>query len=352
MRRSARSSEARKLGAPIASALEWAWDRMHWWLATLAVLYAVSGITVIRPDEAAVVLRWGRLVGATPALREHGPGLLFAFPRPMDEVVRVKVKRVFEVRVKTLAEGGGEIFGSLDPLSGYALTGDRNIVHVEVVAHYRIQDAAAWALYGAGAEDILRVEVTAAMVRSLGEMGVDRVLSDGRRDLIAAAIRRAQAALDAVSSGMELTSIELIRLTPPAALAAEFDAVQSAFIGAETRRKEALAFAQAAVPKAQADADAMVQTARAAAAEDLSLARGEAQAFQDLAREYRSNPSVVRERLYRDGIERAIAKAGTIRWIPPPAGGRYQGLRISIPSSSSGAASIPFEAPAQGGARE
>ncbi len=336
MRRSARFSEARKLGAPIARSLETVWERMHWWVIAMAVLYAVSGITVIRPDEVAVVLRWGRLVGASPALRQHGPGLLFAFPKPVDEVVRVKVKRVFEVAVKTLAQGGGEGFKSLDPLSGYALTGDRNIVHVEMVARYRVKDPAAFSLYGAQAESILRVEVTAAMVRSLGEMGVDRVLSDGRKDLIAAAVRRTQTALDAVESGMELTSIELIRLTPPEDLAPDFNAVQSAFIGAETRRKDALGYAQAAVPQAQASAETAVQGARAAAAADLSLASGEAQAFRDLAREYRSNPAVVRERLYRDGIERAVANAGAIRLVLPPAAGRYQGLRISIPSFAPG----------------
>ena len=65
----------------------------------MAVLYALSGITIVKPDEVAVVLRWGRLVGDTPALQQHGPGLLFAFPRPMDEVVRVQVKHVWEVPV-------------------------------------------------------------------------------------------------------------------------------------------------------------------------------------------------------------------------------------------------------------
>ena len=71
----------------------------------MAVLYLLSGITVVRSDEVAVVLRWGHLVGETPALQQHGPGLLFAFPRPVDEVVRVQVKRVWEVPVTTLAAG-------------------------------------------------------------------------------------------------------------------------------------------------------------------------------------------------------------------------------------------------------
>ena len=41
----------------------------------MGLLYALSGTTVIRPDQVAVVLRWGRLVGASPALQQHGPGL-------------------------------------------------------------------------------------------------------------------------------------------------------------------------------------------------------------------------------------------------------------------------------------
>jgi membrane protease subunit HflK len=180
---------------------------------------------------------------------------------------------------------------------------------------------------------VLRVEVSAALVRSLGEMGVDRVLADGRKDLVATAIRRAQAGLNACHSGLELSSLELTRLGPPAALRRNFDAVQSAYIGAETNRKKAQAYAETAIPDAQAKADAMIQTARGAAESALATARGEAAAFLALNREYRANTAVVRERLYRDGVERALGASGVLRWVPPPTGGRYTGLRISLPSS-------------------
>jgi membrane protease subunit HflK len=316
----------------------------------MAVLYALSGITIVRSDEVAVILRWGHLVGETPALQQHGPGLLFSFPRPVDEVVRVQVKRISEVPVTTLAPGtyspstgpvpqdeddeeraspnGGD---TLDPLTqGYALTGDENIVHVEMVARYRVRDPAEWAFYGPKAEDVLRVEVTAAMVRSLGEMGVDRVLSDGRKDLIATATRRAQAGLDASHSGLELSSLELTRLGPPGALAEDFDEVQSSFIIAETSKKQAQAYAESAIPAAEAEADRSVQTARGAASNDLATAQGDAQAFRALDREYRANPGVVRERLYRDAVDRALSGAGKVRWVPPPTGGSYHGMRITV----------------------
>ena len=337
MRTRERPSEIRRLAAPLARGLDAAWQRMHWWVAAMIVLYAVSGTTIVKQDEVAVVLRWGKLAGATPALQEHGPGLLFSFPRPIDRVVRVPVKHVSELIVGTLSaalpdEDADPYSGSLDPVNqGYAVTGDQNIVHADIVARYRVRDAAEWAFYGPVANDVLRVEVTAALVRSLGEMGVDRVLAEGRKDLIAIATKRAQEGLDACRSGLELSSLELTRLAPPVALAPDFDAVQSAFIGAETRRKDAQAYAATIIPQAQAETEAATQGVRGAAERDLAIARGDAATFLALNREYRANPMVVGERLYRDAVERALGRAGSIRWVPPPAGGRYNGFRITVP---------------------
>jgi membrane protease subunit HflK len=234
-------------------------------------------------------------------------------------------------------ENNGMSPTTLDPLlQGYAITGDHNVVHVDMVARYRVRDPAEWAFYGPKSEDVLRVEVTAAMVRSLGEMGVDRVLSDGRKTLIATVTKRAQAGLDASHTGLELSSLELTRLSPPQALVSEFDAVQSAFIGAETARKYAQAYAESAIPQAQTEADSAAQSARAAGASELADARGSAEAFLALNKEYRANTVVVRERLYRDAVERALGRAGNVRWVPPPTSGSYKGFRITLPESEAG----------------
>ena len=337
MRAERAASEIVRLAAPLLRALDEAWRRMHWWIAAMAVLYALSGITIVKSDEVAVVLRWGRLVGDAPVLQQHGPGLLFALPKPIDEVVRVQVKHVWEVPIQTLAPAADSNTNytstgeeTLDPLQqGYTLTGDQNIIQADMVARYRVGQPAEWAFYGPKAEDILRVEITAAMVRSLGEMGVDRVLSDGRKTLLATVTRRAQMGLDAAHSGLELLSLELTRLAPPAALSSAFDAVQSAFIRSQTLQNEARAFAESSLPRAQADANSAVQSARADADSNLARARGEAEAFRALDREYRANPAVVRERLYRDAVDKALG-AATVRWVPPPPGGQYRGFRISL----------------------
>jgi len=343
VRRSGPPSEIRRLIEPLGRLLDWAWRHMHWWIAAMALLYALSGITIVRQDETAVVLRWGRLVGATPALAQHGPGMLFALPRPIDEVVRVQTKHIWEVPVSALAPGMGspttveDASSTLNPLTeGYALTGDQNIVQASMVARYRVREPAEWAFYGPKSEEILRTEVTAAMVRSLGEMAVDRVLSDGRERLLATATRRAQEGLDAAHSGLELTSLELIHLSPPQALVADFDAVQSAFIEAQTQQSSAKATAERSVPQAQSDANELIQKAQADADSAMATAKGDAVAFRALDAEYRKSPGVVRERLYRDAVDKAIAAAGLVSWLPPPTKGTYHGFRITIRSGRNG----------------
>ncbi|MBI2569292.1 MAG: protease modulator HflK [Candidatus Schekmanbacteria bacterium] len=335
-RRRGNPSELGRLAAPLLRGADAAWQRMSWWIALLAALYAVSGVTVVAPDEVAVVLRWGRLVGASRAAQEHGPGLLLALPAPIDQVVRVKVKRIRELAITTLASGGDRGGGG-----GYALTGDFNVVHVTMVARYKVREIGDFIRYAKRVEDALRVEVTAAMVRSIGELAVDHVLSDGRKALIQTATRRAQAGLDAARAGIEIVALELTALAPPTPLARDFDAVQSAYIGAETRKKEAEAFAQEALPKSRAAANAALQAARADARTALARARGDAAAFLALSREYRANPAVVGERLYRDAVERAIGGVQKVRWVPPPAGDRYQGLRISVAPPDAGAPVSP-----------
>ncbi|HEY3807254.1 MAG TPA: protease modulator HflK [Kofleriaceae bacterium] len=335
MRRRAAPSELVRFAAPAARVLDAAWRRVHWWILAMAVLYALSGITIVHSGEVAIVMRWGH---AIPTPLEPGPA--FLLPYPIDQVIRVPIKHVFEEQLVTLLDQsrGHSRPLTLDPVSqGYALTGDQNIVHVEMVVRYQIRDPLAWAFNGPIASDIIRTEVTAAMVRSLGELGVDRVLSDGRKDLIATATRRAQSGLDAARAGIEISALELTRLTPPEALAKDFTAVQSASIEATTHVKQAQAFVARAIPEAHTSADRAVQIARSSAAEDAATAEGDADAFLDLERSYRENPAIVRERLYRDSVEAALGASGDVRWVPPPVGGRYTDFHVSIGAAGAGA---------------
>lgn len=341
MRHRPKSSEFSQLIAPLLGFLDKGWSRMHWWVALMAILYSVSGITVIRSDEVAVVKHWGRLVGDSPATQQHGPGLLFAFPRPIDQVVRVKTRYIQELAVRVLAQPLDIKIASntLDPLrEGYALTGDQNIVQLGMVARYRVRDPVDWVFYGPDTETILRTETSAAMVRSLGEVAIDRVLAEERKDLIKNVSKRVQTGLDAVHSGLELVSLELTDLAPPKSLVSSFEEVQSAYIEAETKKKEAQAYAQNIIPGARAYANQLIQTAKGDSAASLARSAGDVEAFRALEVEYKKNPSLIRERLYRDTVEKVLGRVESVQWIPPPVDGHYRGTRVLVPSSDTGLA--------------
>src|SRR5262249_26482409 len=58
------------------------------------LLYFLSGFTQVRPDEVAVVRRFGRLLA-----EELDPGLHWCWPWPVDEVTRIRPDRVYTVEI-------------------------------------------------------------------------------------------------------------------------------------------------------------------------------------------------------------------------------------------------------------
>jgi modulator of FtsH protease HflK len=297
----------------------------------LALAILGSGVTVVRPDEVALVLRFGQLTGRTRVDQVRGPGLVLAFPYLVDEVVRVPVKRVQETRIDTLTNAVGASGDRLDVTrDGYALTGDHNIVQPEAVLKYQVTDPVTWALRVTTPDAMIRDAVVAALTRTLGEMAIDPVLGDGRKALAARALERAQARLDADGPWVRLVALEFTAIRPPAPVAQAFDEVQSAFVERKTRVDAARSFREQALPRAAATAEAEVRDAEAAEAALLATARGAAAAFLAIQAEYRKSPAVVRQRLYRETMEVVFSAVGGRVLVPAGAGTG----RLLIPGES------------------
>ena len=334
--RPARSSEP---SVPGLAAFEGTLSYLRWGLPLLLVGYLLSGVIVVGSDEVAVVLRFGALSGGSAAAAQRAPGLHYTLPRPFDEVVPVKVKKVYELEITDLHSRGRDGSRATDTINpaeeGYVLTGDQNIIQVDMVARYLISDPVAFVLHQAQAEQVLQSSVMAATVRTMGEVEVDAVLSEGRAQFIVQVIQRAQARLDRAGVGVDLVSIEVTDLTPPQQVQRDFEQVQNAFIDMETRVTEARRVREREVPQAQAERDQELREAEAYATELLAQARGDVAIWSDLFAEYRQNPQVLRERLYLESIEVSLPSAERLRFVPPPPDGRrYESdaFRISIPA--------------------
>ena len=325
--------------APVLSSFEGALGYLRWVFPVLLCGYFLSGVIVVDSDEVAVVMRFGELTGGTAASAQKMPGLHYTLPRPIDEVIRVKIKKVYELKISDLHAGGGKTrwpAKTMDPTEeGYVLTGDRNVVQVDMIARYLVDDPVAYVLQQAQPEDVLKSAVMAATVRTMGEVEVDAVLSEGRADFIIKVVQRAQKRLQSVGTGIDLVSIEVTDLAPPAQVKEDFEQVQAAFIDKQTKVTKAKRTREEDVPKAQAARDQDVREAQVYAAELLAQARGDAAIWTDLYKEYRKNPQVVRDRLYYESVEGSLANASRLRFVPPPANGRAyskDAFRISVAS--------------------
>lgn len=350
------SGAAREILRPLETLTGRIGPRLPLVVLVLLLVYAASGITFVRENEVALVLRLGRLVGETPALAVRSPGLLIALPRPFDEVVRVPVRSVREIRIMdlsrylggevqidsllaarqlpTAADAGGDSDqpASLSPeTEGYGLTGDNNIVQAVLTARYQISDPVAYALTHAQPDEALRGAVLAATVRTLGEMRIDDLLTEGRSELVRVSRERAQEMLDAARTGLTLVSLELEELAPPLAVVEEFVAVQSAYIERLTEAKRAQEYREEQLPAAEADSNTLVREAESYAATRVAEARANAESFRKLATQYRRAPEVVKRRLFVESLERSLGRARDRIFLPPPPPGqRYEDLRITI----------------------
>ncbi|MEM8994699.1 MAG: protease modulator HflK [Acidobacteriota bacterium] len=334
-----RSNEVGRMAQPAIEVLGTLIRNAHWPIALLFVAYLSSGVTAVKPDEVALVLRFGSIVGDSPGEQIHGAGLLWALPRPLDEVIRVPIGKVHEVEIDDLWPSSARVREApaaepglaIDPeREGYCLTGDRNIVQLYLLARYRVLDPVAYALLQEDPHALLRNVVQAEVVRATGRESIDAVLSEERKVLGNTVRTGAQARLDTLRAGLELISVEIADFAPPAAVIPAFVEVNTAYIEGYQTYVEAQRYRETVLPKAESDRDQMLADARIYATNLMSDARGDAQAFEALADEYRRNPQVVADRLYIEGIERVFSKAGKRKIVQPPVDDEYTNFRITI----------------------
>ena len=100
---------------------EWKWLKLI--IPALVVLWLLSGIYIVRPDEQGVVRQFGRAVRVTQ------PGPHYRLPSPIERVDKVKVKKVrrIEIGFRTISPGPPARYKFI-PAESLMLTGDEQIV--------------------------------------------------------------------------------------------------------------------------------------------------------------------------------------------------------------------------------
>ncbi|MEM8884052.1 MAG: protease modulator HflK [Planctomycetota bacterium] len=292
---------------------------IRWGFVLLALLYLASGITRVGPQENALVLRFGKL---QPQV--HPPGLLFTWPAPIDEVIRVPVRAALELRLDAWGappEGTAEIAATMHPVrDGYTLTGDANVVHPRLAVRYQIVDPVAAAFSIRQRDALLEAVLYRSLARALAQTGVDAAWTSGRDEVRRDTQLLAQEELDRLDAGIQITAVEVRELLPARLVLPAFREVVSAEVEARTLRQEAEAYRAQTLPEAEASAYRIRQEATAAADSAKARAEGESSAFTALLKEYRKSPALTKARLRAETLEAVLPALRTVTILPDSPG--------------------------------
>lgn len=253
--------------------------------------YLLSGVYLVNWDEQGIVHRFG-----TVTQRDVGPGLHYRLPYPFEKVLLVKKDTIRNV------ESGPNLL----------LTGDTNLVNVNVGIHYNVADTVNYALNVNDLDSLIAAATTTSIRQVIGEKNIDGVLSTGKPAVELAAKRLLQAALDRNNTGVQVVNLQILSITPPQEIVDSFQDLASARQDKATYINEAQAYYNTLIPEAKGNAYKMLKEAEAYKEEKVKNAQGDALLFVQRFEEYQKAQGVTEYRLYMETMDKILPKVKKI----------------------------------------
>jgi membrane protease subunit HflK len=269
--------------------------------------WILSGVFVVGPDQIGVVKTLGRKA------RSEKPGVHYHLPYPISSVLKARVGQIQRLEFGFREAGPGEPW-PYEPVreESLMLTGDGNLVDLWFIVQYRISDGEKFLFRVNDPEQTIRAAAEAVMGEVVGRNGLDQVLTVGKQAITQDVSKELQTVLDNYGSGVKVTAVQLQAVDPPHQVRDAFKQVVSAREEKNKMVHEARSYANEVVPVARGEAAGMVLAAETYREERLKKAQGEAARFTALLEEYRKAEEVTRSRLYLEGMEEVLSRAGRI----------------------------------------
>lgn len=279
---------------------------LRWTVVILLIAYLFTGVAQVRPEERAVVRRFGRVVA------HPGPGLWVGLPWGIDRVDRVPVASVRRVLVGYQPDGDD---ADLPTPPGQLLTGDQNLVNVQVAIDYQVGDADAdlddYLMNRDRIDAVLGRAAEAALAEWVAGRPVDEVLLTGNAVLPGWLVEQAQRRAEPYRVGVRVRQASVAYLAPPDRVRPAFEAVNRAQTNIRTQENRARQEASHRRREADAYKYKLEQQAKAYAAEKVGLARADAETFTKRLEQYRrlrrDNPDVLTA-IWWDEIGRVLVR--------------------------------------------
>jgi membrane protease subunit HflK len=251
-------------------------------IGAVALVGAVLLGTLVPVDsgDVALVYRFGAID------RVLGPGLNLTLPWPIETTEQVGVSEIRRVEIGALR----------------LLTGDTNLVDVDLVIQYTVSDPQAHQLTLQAPERALSTLIGSIASEVVASMGVDTLLTTGRSALQQRISAASQDALDNLGAGVRIAAIEVRNLSPPPTVVEAFNDVSSARGDRDTLALAGESYASKRLPQVRGEGVALVQGARASATERIARASAEVARFNALVETARRSPRATRLQLWKDTV--------------------------------------------------
>ena len=182
-------------------------------LTILIILWALSGLYRVLPDEQGVVLRFGKFVKTTQ------PGLNYHLPLPVERALTPKVTKVnrIDVGFRPASDSGRSSSGVGNvPEESLMLTGDENIVDINYSVFWVIKDAGKFLFNIQSPVETVKATSETAMREVIAKSPIQSILTEGRSQIEVEVQEITQKILDEYGSGIQITQVQTQQADPPA----------------------------------------------------------------------------------------------------------------------------------------
>jgi modulator of FtsH protease HflK len=297
---------------------------LNWILLALLAIYLLSGIYSVSPNEVGVHLRFGEIKNANVP-----SGIHYRLPWPVDRVHLIPVHQVQRIPVTDFGtipddikgETGWEAF--FRPTSGlrtgYALTGDNNLVNLDCIVQYRVGDPALYLFRfrDKQVEKLLTNAACSTIIKCMASRSVDLVLTTGKKSIEMEIKKELATILDETECGLGIAFVELKQVKAPEKVKKYFDDVINASIDKTKTINQAESYSNEQIPAARARAYRMIEDSEAYRNRVVSEAQGNTARFLDLLGEYVKSKNVTRRRLLIDTMRDIFVNIGKTYLIAP-----------------------------------
>ena len=262
--------------------------KMFW--GFLLLLFLASGFTTIPPDS----VGYGRLMGEV-YWRDIQPGLSYLAPWPFVKVDKWPVREVKSILCETPEE---------------YVSGDLNLISLTVNVQYRVKDPYVYHYRTEDPQNVISDFVKAHVRSFVSARDLERLLNVHRATLEDHITRYFDGDLhlsNPVLKTVEVVKVNLLDISPVAESMSAFRDVSNAQEDRERIIVNAQRFLVSLAPQAHGNAAWEVQQADGEAYRKVKTSAAEADAISTVSRAVRTAPGVLRNMLWREKLETALA---------------------------------------------